>query len=429
MIGTNSFFYIMDYSGNYYRTNKSDQLVVASGREEAEIFTLQDANSRTSVGKKSHFYLISPVEEREEATSNEQMNLVEEITDVTPNEQMNSAEDTAEPTLLHEFADQIADETDYIEESRSQDTQKLTPIQNITSQEMDEQPEKNINSYELENLDWEEYIEHFIYTSEAVKNYKEELNQELSDIDKKICDVLHFIELCETSDTEAIDLVELLRICRENRREIKDEITKAEAFQKNVGISSNVAKAKQALKIIKGLGNRKYKPRKYKELFENCNVKISNHNMQGKDLMKQPEVQKGCEQDMLEERRESEERKETPFDNKEINWIEFVRMQTELYSNVQQYMINLQLDIDKITQQINDILYNIEDSKYNVTEGYKVYKDLRNLKQLQKQKEHELDLLYNMTMYIDCQNMADICKENLEEMGKIDLTETMKISA
>lgn len=154
MIGTNSFFYIMDYSGNYYRTNKSDQLVVASGREEAEIFTLKDANSRTSVGKKSHFYLISPVEE------------------------------TAEPTLLHESADQIADETDYI-----------------------------------------------------------------------------------------------------------------------------------------------------------------------------------------------------------------------------------------------------EDSKYNVTEGYKVYKDLRNLKQLQKQKEHELDLLYNMTMYIDCQNMADICKENLEEMEKIDLTETMKISA
>ncbi|MFR7763294.1 MAG: hypothetical protein ACLU1S_09580 [Eubacterium sp.] len=40
MIGTNSFFYIMDYSGNYYRTNKSDQLVVTSGREEAEIFTL-----------------------------------------------------------------------------------------------------------------------------------------------------------------------------------------------------------------------------------------------------------------------------------------------------------------------------------------------------------------------------------------------------
>ena len=40
MIGTNSFFYIMDYSGNYYRTNKSDQLVVASGREGAEIFTL-----------------------------------------------------------------------------------------------------------------------------------------------------------------------------------------------------------------------------------------------------------------------------------------------------------------------------------------------------------------------------------------------------
>lgn len=40
MIGTDSFYYIMDCSGNYYRTNKSNNLVVVSGREEAEIFTL-----------------------------------------------------------------------------------------------------------------------------------------------------------------------------------------------------------------------------------------------------------------------------------------------------------------------------------------------------------------------------------------------------
>ena len=42
-------------------------------------------------------------------------------------------------------------------------------------------------------------------------------------------------------------------------------------------------------------------------------------------------------------------------------------------------MNNLQLDIDQIQQKIGDILYNIEDSKYNVTEGYMIYKDLRNL--------------------------------------------------
>ena len=38
----------------------------------------------------------------------------------------------------------------------------------------------------------------FYYTSEAVKDYKDELNKELSDIDKKICDVLHFIELVKS---------------------------------------------------------------------------------------------------------------------------------------------------------------------------------------------------------------------------------------
>lgn len=62
-------------------------------------------------------------------------------------------------------------------------------------------------------------------------------------------------------------------MCRENRRDIKDEIQRIEYFQSYFGTNSNVAKAKQALKSIKGLETRKYKPRKYEELFENCVLK------------------------------------------------------------------------------------------------------------------------------------------------------------
>ena len=73
-------------------------------------------------------------------------------------------------------------------------------------------------------MDWEKYLTHFAYVASNLTDYKDELTKKQSEVDQKICDVLHYIELCETDDNEATDLVELLRVCRENRREIKDEL-------------------------------------------------------------------------------------------------------------------------------------------------------------------------------------------------------------
>ena len=146
----------------------------------------------------------------------------------------------------------------------------VSPIKELTYDEVTEPIEKNVTSYELSEMDWAEYLTHFTYLVEGLKDYREELSKKHSDIDQKICDILHYIELCETDDNEAADLVELLRVCRENRRDIKDELQRIEYFQNNLGTNANAAKAKQALKCIKGLETRKYKPRKYEELFENC---------------------------------------------------------------------------------------------------------------------------------------------------------------
>ena len=65
-MGTDSLYYIMDYSGHYYRTDKSDQLVAVAGEQDATVFTFAQANSRICVGKKASFYCMVPIEETEE---------------------------------------------------------------------------------------------------------------------------------------------------------------------------------------------------------------------------------------------------------------------------------------------------------------------------------------------------------------------------
>ena len=67
-MGTDSLYYIMDYSGNYYRTDKADQLVAVAGEQDATVFTFAQANSRICVGKKASFYCMVPIEETEEDT-------------------------------------------------------------------------------------------------------------------------------------------------------------------------------------------------------------------------------------------------------------------------------------------------------------------------------------------------------------------------
>ena len=65
-MGADALYYIMDYSGNYYRTNQADQLVSVVSQQDAMVFTFAQANSRICVGKKAAFYCMVPIEETEE---------------------------------------------------------------------------------------------------------------------------------------------------------------------------------------------------------------------------------------------------------------------------------------------------------------------------------------------------------------------------
>ena len=375
-MGTDSLYYIMDYGGNYYRTNQADQLVTAAGAQEAQIFTFAQANRRIGAGKKAAFYCMIPMENE---------------------------------TEQEEKHDQAAEQE-----------QSVSPVKELTYDEVEEQVEKNVFSYDLSEMDWAEYLTHFTYIVAGIGKYRDEINRKLSDIDKKICDVLHYIELCETDDQEAVDLVELLRVCRENRREIKDELTRVEYFQINLGTSANAGKARQALKSIQGLDTRKYKPRKFDELFKNCTLK--DRRLKKEDLSvtetknvikKHHYINEGGEETM------TEERNYTPFDGKQNNWILFARQQAEFYRNAEQYITNIQLDIDEIDDEIEAILLQTEDANYNVAQGYKVFKRLKELRIERKEKEKELDCLYALTDTIDCPSLAGVCEESLAEIEDI----------
>lgn len=374
MMGTDALYHIMDYSGNYYRIDRTDQLVVASGEQDATVFTFSQANNRICAGKKAAFYCMTPIEEKKEV----------------------------EEKVCH------------------------SSIKELAYDEVTERGEKSVASYDLSEMDWTEYLLHFTYLVEGLKDYRDELAKKHSDIEQKICDILHYIELCETDNAEAIDLVDLLRVCRENRRDIKDELQKIEYFQNNLGTHANVAKAKQALKCIQGLETRKYKPRKYDELFENCILK--DKRLQKEDLH---EIEAGSENRKRKFRVESvlktkdgektmiEERNYTPFDGKENDWFSFAKKQAEFYRNAEQYIMNLQIDMKEIDEEIEKILLETEDANFNVTQGYKVFKRLKELRLDRKSKAKELDCLYALTDYIDCDVLADTCEENLTDIKNI----------
>lgn len=384
-MGADALYYIMDYSGNYYRTNQADQLVAVAGEQDATVFTFAQANSRICVGKKAAFYCMVPLEEKVEDR-----------------------------------------DAEAVESGEAYEDAFVSPIKELAYDEVSEPVEKNVSSYDLSEIDWAEYLTHFTYLVEGLKDYREQLAKKHSDIEQKICDILHYIELCETNEEEAIDLVELLRVCRENRRDIKDELQRIEYFQNNFGTNMNVAKAKQALKCIKGLETRKYRPRKYDELFENCTLKDKRlqradiRQMEhGYEIQKQRFVVEPVQKDEGGEETMLEERNITPFDGKENDWLSFARQQAEFYRNASQYITNLQMDIREIDEEIEETLLEAEDTNCNVTQGYKVFKRLKELRLERKSKSMELDCLYALTDYMDCDALADTCEANLAEVEGI----------
>lgn len=153
---------IVDMQGNYYKIGAKGNLVAAKNSSEAALFTMREANDRIGGGKKSRFYTTVEA-------------------DVQPAE---------EPVYS-------APEYDEIEKPTMFDS--------------------------LDN-DWETTLSKLCYMSSHIQEYQDNLNNMLSDVDKEVCDLLHFLEFNELDDADMLKASKMLQDARRRRREIKDEM-------------------------------------------------------------------------------------------------------------------------------------------------------------------------------------------------------------
>ncbi len=359
-------YFIVDGSGNYYHINNSGNLAVSPSKASAEVFTFADANQRIGGGKRAHFYSVIPAEVDEEP-------------------------------LLQDFEEVLKD--------------NLNNVICISEQSCYQEQGKKIDLvYDLEQVDWKEYLMHFSYVAGETGRYLEDLQKKLSEVDMQICDIMHLVELYELDECESLDTMELLRDCRERRRHIKDEINLVECFQRSIGSSANVAKAKDGIKQMEKLDDRKYKPRQLDYLFKG---RVMKQKVVKEDLQLEEDF---C--DVQEEEVMEYVRRETVFDGRQNDWAKMVEEQAEFFENAKQYICNLKLDLRQIDDEIERVMAEIEDANYNVTQGYKVFKELKELRNRRKELGRELDSVETIVSCFDCESMVEAYRYCADTIGE-----------
>lgn len=118
------------------------------------------------------------------------------------------------------------------------------------------------------DTDWNGYMEDLISFCSQLSQYQTNLNFMLSEVDKEICDIMHYIEFYNLDAAKGYKMYKMLKDCRLRRRKIKDEREKVSAAIQAVGNLEFVEKIKTCLCQMKGLDKRKYTPRILDELFE-----------------------------------------------------------------------------------------------------------------------------------------------------------------
>ena len=368
-IKNNDMYYIVDLSKNYYRIDSQNQLVVAAGKECAGVFTMRDIFNKIGGGKRASFYNVISID----------------------------GSKIVNCSMLPESAKQCG--------SNVEDYHKET----IDTE------------YDISKLDWCDYLRNFCYLISTAADYLTDLKKQESDADLEICDLLHYIELFEIRENEETQLIQHLKDVRHRRRDVKDAMDAVKQFQETIGISSNLLKAQKLLKHLEALKHRNYTPRKLPELFDN-GVK------ENRNLLKcNSEIESNMETakvDMVEDRRVvnmSEVRRDTVFDTKKMDWLQFAKEQVEFYKNAEQHIVNLQIDIDDIDDEIESTLEQIEEGSFSAVQGYMVFKRLRDLRTERKEKLQELEALRILVEPFNCEAIQEHFEDCVEEIQSLIL--------
>ena len=394
MTGDEGFYYILDMSGNYYMVGSKNELMPAQDKNMASVFSGKEAVERVGSGKKAKFYKI--------------VNVDDETSEVDPS--AIEITKTSEEVALASIGEVVPMLEDY----------------------------KQIFEFDIEVIDWVGYVKYSLFLLETARERKADLSNQLSIVDREILDLEHLVELYILDEKESLKTLAMIKDARKHRRYIKNEISRIDAFREELGNSAQETRLRKCLKAMEGLEKQKYHPRELDEIFKDVKYKKDENYYRSykKGNLERSEVftldSSRCENteewieeiedvqiEILEADQDEEVHdmtyRETILDVREYDWRDFLENQLIFYKYVEQYMINLELDINQINLDIEDVMYRLEDSNLNVTQGYNVYKQLRELRVLRKKKETELDKLKIMISRFDVKSMADGYAETLEE--------------
>ena len=379
-------YFILDGSGNFYYPDSSGQLMPARSKEEAGVFSYLEARQHTA-GRKSRYYCAVPVEDSEGRAEH-------------------GYGEAAMPAAAAQGSAQ---------DRKDKDSQDVQDTQDIQSPGRGAQEAEEIA--DLSEVDWESYLQDFCYITANLQAYRGELSRKLSHTEQEIQDLLHYIELYDLDEERQLEAAALLQDARTRRREAKDEMLRTEYFQSALGNSGNMAKAKGAVKQMRKLGTRIYHPKMLPELFEGVPMKRERKKEEHSSMEYR-------EYEAYQEYRgyqgyQEYQREETPLDGRGTDWGEMARRQWEFFQNAEQYMRNLQIDLEDIDRETGDILHLIEDANYNVAQGYKVFKRLKELRILRKEKERELAAVQAITGCFSCRDMAEAYAVSYREIQEI----------
>lgn len=118
-------------------------------------------------------------------------------------------------------------------------------------------------------------------------------------------------------------------------------------------------------------------------------------------------------------------KRDTIFDGKVNDWLQFAEQQLVFFSEIEQYMVNLELTRNSLDEETDSILEYISSTNYNVTQGYKIYRMLRERRKQRSAIIDELEKLEFLTEKMDCEQMRQLYQEAIASMQKLSL-ETMR---
>lgn len=136
-------------------------------------------------------------------------------------------------------------------------------VKQVTKEEMDKNTEKVMISENVQR--WLDKVSELNgLRNDAVKR-KEELCKQLSDVDKELSDINHYIEFCSLNAAQGYNAYKMVKERRIKRRLIKNELIVVDAILEK-RISDSIAE--EIEKVVHSLDERTYTPRILNELFD-----------------------------------------------------------------------------------------------------------------------------------------------------------------